>query len=430
MALSRSATRDSERHVKQKSVPVLPQDTHLDGKMISHMVFKILICYAIILTQMDNPFRKIMSRIGSLTSGTEGSAMGIDIGSSAIKVVEIKRKGGKVILETYGAIALGPYGSLDVGRVTNLPIDKIAEALKEVLKQAGIVTTVGAFSIPIQSSLIFTVALPTAVKESQMMSIISTEARKYIPVPITEVSLDYFTLPQKQSSFEEMNMPSVNSDAAKKEAEQTHILVVATQNDAIARQRSLISQASLSASFFEIEIFSSIRANFEHELSPVLLIDFGASRTKLSIVEFGMIRSYHTIDRGGADITDSVYKSLGITFAEAEKMKREFGLYGNPAQKNLSDIIRIHIDYIFSEANNVLLGYEKKNSRTINKVIFTGGGSLLKGLAEVAANNFRAEIEIGHPFSKVNAPAFLEKVLQTMGPEFAVALGLALRKLQ
>jgi Tfp pilus assembly PilM family ATPase len=208
------------------------------------------------------------------------------------------------------------------------------------------------------------------------------------------------------------------------------VLVVATQNDAVARYRSIISGCSLSASFFEIEIFSSIRANFEHELSPVLLIDLGASRTKISIVEFGMVKGYHTIDRGGADISNSISKSLSIPFVEAEKMKKEFGLFGNPAEKSLTDIIKVHTDYIFSETNNVLMGYEKKYNRTISKVIFTGGGALLKGLKEVAVNDFRAEIEIGHPFSKVSAPAFLDKVLLTMGPEFAVALGLALRKLQ
>ena len=111
-------------------------------------------------------------------------------------------------------------------------------------------------------------------------------------------------------------------------------------------------------------------------------------------------------------------------------MKKEFGLFGNPVQKTLADIIKVHIDYIFSETNNVLMGYEKKYNRTINKVIFTGGGALMKGLAEVANNNFRAEIEVGHPFNKVNAPEFLGKVLETMGPEFAVSIGLALRRLQ
>jgi type IV pilus assembly protein PilM len=379
---------------------------------------------------MDNPFKKIFSRISSLTSGAGDGAVGIDIGSSAIKVVEIKKKGGKTLLETYGAIALGPYDALDVGRVTNLSVEKTSEALKEVLKQSGVTTIGGAFSIPVQSSLIFTIELPATVKESEMATIIPTEARKYIPVPITEVSLDYFRLPQKEASFEEINTAVNSSDISQKPTDKINILVVATQNDAIAKHRSIVSQCSLTASFFEIEIFSSIRANFEHELSPVLLIDFGASRTKLSIVEFGMIKSYHTIDRGGADITDSISKSLSIPFSEAEKMKKEFGLFGNPVEKSLAEIIRIHIDYLFSETNNVLLEYEKKYNRIISKVMFTGGGALLKGLPEVAATNFRAEIEIGHPFSKVNAPAFLEKVLENIGPEFGVALGLALRKLQ
>ncbi|OGI68262.1 hypothetical protein A2738_02255 [Candidatus Nomurabacteria bacterium RIFCSPHIGHO2_01_FULL_42_15] len=379
---------------------------------------------------MNNIMNKIIDSIGSLAGGKEDGAIGIDIGSSAIKVVEIKRKGGRTVLETYGAVSLGPYDGLDVGRVTNLSVEKIATALKEVLKQSGVTATSGAFSIPIQSSLIFNIDLPTTVKESEMSTIIPTEARKYIPVPITEVSLDYFRLPQKESSFEEMNMTNENSDIPQKPVDKTSVLVVATQNDAIAKYRSIVSQCSLSASFFEIEIFSSIRANFEHELSPVLLMDFGASRTKLSIVEFGTIKNYHTIDRGGADITDSIAKSLSIPFSEAEKLKKEFGLFGNPVEKTLPDIIKIHIDYIFAETNNVLLGYEKKYNKIISKVIFTGGGSLLKGLSEVAANNFRAEIETGHPFSKVNAPEFLNKVLETMGPEFAVALGLALRKLQ
>ena len=375
---------------------------------------------------MDNPLKKIFSNINLLGGSSGGNAVGIDIGSSAIKVVEIKKKGGKAILETYGAIALGPYADLDIGRVTNLPPEKIAEALKEVLKQSGVTTSSAALSIPVQSSLIFTIELPAQIKENEIASIIPTEARKYIPVPITEVSLDYFVLPKKETSFEEANNPDLSSLLPDK----TEVLVVAIQNDTVSRYRSIVSQCSLEAGFFEIEIFSSIRANFEHELSPVLLMDFGASRTKLSIVEFGSVRSFHIINRGGAEITDAISKSLSVPFSKAEEMKKEFGLFGNPAEKNLSDIIKIHIDYIFSETNNVLLGYEKKYNRTISKIIFSGGGSLLKGLKEVAIDNFKAEIENGHPFSKVGAPAFLEKVLETMGPEFAVALGLALRRLQ
>ncbi|MCC7160531.1 type IV pilus assembly protein PilM [Candidatus Nomurabacteria bacterium] len=375
---------------------------------------------------MSNLLKDIFSGFSKIGGGGEESAVGVDIGSSAIKIVEVKKKGGKVILETYGAIALGPYADLDAGRVANLPVEKVISALQEVLKQSDVTSKNLAVSVPVQSSLIFTIELPAQIKESEISEIVPTEARKYIPVPITEVAIDYFILPKKEPSFEEMNAENDTQVTAEK----MNVLVVATQNDAVSKYRSIVSGCGLTPSFFEIEIFSSIRANFEHELSPVLLIDFGASRTKLSIVEFGMVKSYHTIDRGGADISNSISKSLTISFSEAEKMKKDFGLFGNPADKSLADIIKVHIDYIFSETNSVLLGYEKKYNRTISKVIFTGGGALLKGLKEVAENNFRAEIEMGRPFSKVSAPVFLEKVLLTMGPEFAVALGLALRNLQ
>ncbi len=375
---------------------------------------------------MDNPLKKFFSSSNLFGGGSGSSAVGIDIGSSAIKVVEIKTKGGKAVLETYGVISLGSYADLDNGRVTNLTSDKVIEALKEVLKQSGVTSNSVALSIPVRSSLIFTIELPSQIKESEIASIIPTEARKYIPVPITEVSLDYFVLPKKEASFEEANNPDIKvTDQTK-----TEVLVVAIQNEAVAKYRSLVSECALEAGFFEIEIFSSIRANFEHELSPVLLMDFGASSTKLSIVEFGTVKSFHIINRGGADISDAVSKSLSIPFSKAEEMKREFGLFENPMEKSLPDIIKIHTDYIFSETNNVLLGYEKKYGRAISKVIFSGGGSLLKGLKEIAVDNFKAEIEIGHPFSKVGAPAFLEKVLSATGPEFAIAIGLALRKLQ
>lgn len=376
---------------------------------------------------MDNPLKKIFGSGKSIFKGSDsGSAIGIDIGTSAIKVVEIKKKGSKAMLETYGSISLGSFYGTDAGRVTNLPTEKLIEALKIVLEQAGVSTNSAALAIPVQSSLIFTIELPFQMKESEIESIVSTEARKYIPMPITEVSLDYFILPNKAESFEETNNP----DIAVPQKARTEVLVVAIQNDIVSNYRTIVSQCALATTFFEIEVFSSIRSNFEHELSLVLMMDFGASRTKLSLVEYGILKSYHTINRGGADITESIARSLGMPFSKAEEIKKEFGLFENPNENSLAGIVKTHLDYIFSETNNVLLVHEKKYNQTISKVILTGGGSLLKGLKELSVNNFRAEIEIGRPFYKVGAPEFLEKILDVAGPEFAVALGIALRKLQ
>ncbi len=374
---------------------------------------------------MDNPLKKILSSASDLFSKESSeSAIGIDIGSSMIKVVQVKRKAGRAVLETYGAISLGPYADLEMGRITNLPVEKITEALKEVLVQSGVSTKSCALSIPVQSSLIFVLSLPPLIKENEIESIVKTEARKYIPIPISEVSLDYFVLPKKEPSFEEAHNLSNSSE------EKIEVLVVAIQNDAITNYRSLVSSLDLQAGFFEVEIFSSIRSNFEHELSPVLLMDFGASRTKLSIVEFGMVKNFHTVNRGGAIISEAISASLGIPFIKAEELKKEYGIFENPIEKSLPEIIKVHLDYIFSETNGVLLNYEKKYGRTISKVILTGGGSLMKGIKEIASNSFKAEVEIGRPFSKVVAPVFLDKVLEATGPEFANAIGLALRKLQ
>ena len=196
---------------------------------------------------MNNLLKNLFSSFSKIGGG-EDSAIGIDIGSSAIKVVEIKRKGGKAVLETYGAIALGPYAELDAGSVTNLPVEKSALALQEVLKQSGVTGTSLAMAIPIQSSLIFTIELPAQIQEAEIATIVPTEARKYIPVPMTEVSIDYFILPKKESSFEEMN----RTDSPTESVDKINVLVVATQNDAVAKYRSIVSQCGLSASFFEI----------------------------------------------------------------------------------------------------------------------------------------------------------------------------------
>src|SRR3989338_6868032 len=154
---------------------------------------------------MANLLKNILSGLSMFGGSGEESAVGIDIGSSAIKVVEIKKKKGKAVLETYGSITLGPYAGGEVGTVTNLPIEKVIEALKEVLKQSGTVTSSAALAIPVQSALIFSLELPPGVGEGELAQVVPTEARKYIPVPIDEVSIDYFLLPRKEPSYEEMN---------------------------------------------------------------------------------------------------------------------------------------------------------------------------------------------------------------------------------
>jgi len=380
---------------------------------------------------MDNSLQSIISKgLASITDMFGGdkntnSILGVDIGSSAIKVVQLKKKNGKAVLETYGAISLGPYGNTDIGSVTNLQTDDIVRAFIDVIKESNVTIKNGIIAIPSSASLIFTITLPDKITEDKFASVIPIEARKYIPVPITEVTLDWFVLPREVESSE-------NNIMSPKEApvvplDKTEVLVVAIHNDILTRYQEILKKTELHSDSFEMEVFSNIRSSFSHDLAPVLLMDFGASKTKLSIIEEGVVHVFHIVNRGGADITKNIASSMGISFAEAEKLKRTVGLDIN-SNPEVGDIIRLSMDYIFSDANGVVFAYQKKYNKNISKVILTGGGSLVKGLMDRAKVNFNTEVVYSNPFSKTEAPAFLAPILEISGPEFSVAVGLALRQ--
>src|SRR3990167_7165533 len=123
---------------------------------------------------MDNPFKKA---INSFFSKKGGSVLGIDIGTSSIKLVQLKRKGGKAILETYGEISLGSYAGFEIGRSTNLSTDKVSEALRDLIGEANVTTNDCGLSIPVSSSLITFIKLPQTA-EKQLQTVIPMEARK------------------------------------------------------------------------------------------------------------------------------------------------------------------------------------------------------------------------------------------------------------
>ena len=131
------------------------------------------------------------------------------------------------------------------------------------------------------------------------------------------------------------------------------------------------------------------------------------------------------------EITLMLSRALGVSVSKAESLKREIGLLGkDEAGKKISSVIESSIGYIFSESNRVLANYQKKYNRTISRVVLTGGGALLKGLPEYVSQWLSAETVFGDSFSKIETPAFLAPVLRDAGPEFSVAIGLALKKLQ
>ena len=127
----------------------------------------------------------------------EASVLGIDIGSSALKVVQVKKKHGRAVLETYGELALGPYATIEVGRAVSLPAEKMIEAIKDLMREAKTTTVQCGTALPLSASLITFVTIPQ-VPEKQIGEVVAIEARKYIPVPLNEVLLDYSVIPREE----------------------------------------------------------------------------------------------------------------------------------------------------------------------------------------------------------------------------------------
>lgn len=369
----------------------------------------------------------ILAQLKSLLGGNKDThAIGIDIGTSAIKVVELKREGDKAVLSTYGALSLGQYkegGSL--GQVTNLDIETLARALTDVLKETNITSRSMVIGIPAVSCIIFILQLPAEIEERNLATVIQGEARKFIPVPITDVTLDWYVIPRREESGIESRVLSESGGEAK-----MSVLVVATLNETLAKYTQTLQKANLPMDNLEIEVFSHIRSVLTRELFPVMIIDIGAAKTKLSIVEHGIVETFRLVNKGSQDMTLALAHALEMPFEKAEMLKKENGLIPSPEHPHVSDIVKTHLVDIFQEANANILAYEKRYNKTIGKVIFTGGGAMTKGLLEYAKESFSSELVIADPFAKVESPVFLQGVLKTTGPEFSIALGLALKKFQ
>lgn len=374
-------------------------------------------------------FDRVKSVLTAFQPGTE-SVIGVDVGSSYLKIVQLRRKGGRAVLETYGSIALGPYGGVEVGRATRLPHDKVAEALRDLMREAHVTTTKAAFSIPFSASLVATFDM-RVTDEKQLPVSVPLEARKYIPVPITEVNLDWWIVPEEPPVQETIGeAPSIDISAGSADAPKTFkILIAAAHNDALARFKEIARQGGVECGFFEIELFSAIRSLFPQDLMPHAVLDLGAGETKLYIVDRGLVRLSHIVNHGGQDITLAISRSLGLSMEDAEKKKRAEGLVGGPQGKERESLSAI-LSVIFSETNRALLNFEHKFGRRVTDVILTGGGANLLGIEAVAEQSLSVPAVRANPFKQVEAPAFLADVLASVGPEFTVAVGLAFRKLQ
>jgi type IV pilus assembly protein PilM len=357
----------------------------------------------------------LWNSVTGLFTPASKSMLGIDIGSSSIKVVQVRNVNGVMTLHTYGELALGPVADKPVGSTTSLSESEIAQAVRDIVSKSKCTTTQAVVAIPASASLMFMIELPRG-SESSLSEIVPNEARKYIPVPLTEVSLDWMVVPDMFVSEGESQTPNESP---------IHVLVAATRNESITLYSQAMASAGIAVQSFELEVFSLIRSCIRRELSPIALVDFGASKTKVSIIHHGAVFSTQMISRGSYALSQALERGLQISFDKAEEIKRSGGL--ESVIPSAPQIITPFVDQLFVEVAGIITRYEKEYHHAVEKMILVGGGSQLIGLPAHVQKTATMQVIGSNAFETLERPELLHEVLTHIDPSFAVSVGLAIK---
>ena len=344
--------------------------------------------------------------------------LGIDIGTSFVKMVEVSRFGNRRKLESYGSLPASvlydkKFRTFEKSSLLFSSKD-IARAITAIMEEAQIKTRQAIFSIPDFSTFFTNFELPPMSKE-ELQQAVRYEARQHVPLPLGEVTLDWQVIEGKTADERKTNLK---------------ILLVAVPNEVINQYREIASASNLELFALEAEAFSLFRSLVgEDEKGNVAIIDIGAQSTTCNIVENKVLKISHSFDMGGNELAKIISKGLNLEYSEAEDLKNKYGISGGEKEE-VKQVLLPLIDVILLEVQKIFDNFYRQGGKEVEKVILAGGIALLPGLKEYFAQTLKKETEIANPFSNLFYPPILEDTLKEMGPSYSIAVGTALRGLE
>ncbi|RJO59360.1 hypothetical protein C4546_02575 [Candidatus Parcubacteria bacterium] len=367
------------------------------------------------------------------------SYLGIDIGGSAIKLVELKSVNNRPTLVTYG---FAEKRSDLLKNSVSEEMRAIVEALKQVTKAARVSSRLAVTALPSFTVFSSIISLPQMSKK-ELMSAVKWEAKKFVPMPVEEMILDWEVLKedslaakvsginaQGQVNHKEANMPSPET-AGKTSAKDLKVLLTAAPKNLVQKYMEIFKAADLQLVALETEAFSVERSLIGHDKAPIMIVDIGAIATDIVVFSEGIPMLTRSIDVGGDTITKTIASTLRVNPERAEQFKRDFFISTQTAsQSNIPKAIEFVVNSITNEIRYVLNLYQNQNTgRNIEKIVLAGGSAFLTNLPEYFTKLFNIRTYIGDPWGRVAYPVELKPVWNEIGPRFAVAVGLALRQL-
>jgi len=333
---------------------------------------------------------------------------GLDIGSSNIKIIQLKKNKDK-----YQLIAFGSAPSTTKGLLSESESDitALAEVIKKLHKDLGIKNKDIAVALPQDQIFTRVITLPNLSNE-EIESALQWEAEQYVPIPLSEVIL----------SYEIVGKIKENS------TENVEVLLAAAPKSLVEKTIQILKIAGFNPISIEMEIMSIARSLISSDHQSVLIADFGAKATDLAVVEGSTIVLVHSIPTAGDALTRAISLELGLEFSQSEAYKRSYGVDPEKLEGKIVTALKPILNTIINEIKKTIQFYQGKD-KPIQRIIITGGGAALPEINTVLAKEFNLEVQIGDPFSRVIEDSLLSKIPAHERTLYSVAVGLAMKEI-
>lgn len=370
---------------------------------------------------------------------SQTSYLGIDIGTSSVKIVELANFKGRPRLITYGFVEKKP------AETKNIVDDALGTAtiIKEICAKSRTSSKKVIAALPNFSVFTSILNLPSLPKK-ELASAIGWEAKKIIPMPLEEIILDWKIIDEMEKTGSAVGGQMVGDQSSSLSEQQTNqiqkifsrpqknlrILLTGASKNLVKKYVDIFSTSNLSLLSLETESFTLIRSLIGNDKSIVMIVDLGATTSSISIVEKGIPVMNRSIEMGGVMITRAISNSLNVNFDRAEQFKQDLALGTETADNALPETVEKSFTPILNEIKYTLSVYQEQNKKKVEKIILTGGASLLGNLPGYLSKILNVNTYIGDPWARVIFPTELKPILDRLGAKFAVAIGLAMRDIE
>lgn len=338
----------------------------------------------------------------------------LDVGSNSIKLVQLKKVKKGWELEKLALAYLPPEAIVDGSIIDSMTVSNTVQDIvsENKVKITDIVTALTGHSVIIKK-----VNIP-AMSEDDLADSIQWEAEQFIPYPIGDVNLDFQILGDDPEGRGEME-----------------VMLVAVKKDVINDYTNVFKEAGLNPVVVDIDSFAienMLEINYAVDPEEIIaIVHIGASITSISILMGGMTVFTRSVPNGGNQVTEEIQRQFNISFKDAEDFKLGKAVEGldpgaldavlESVSHGMIGEIKRSIDFFLSGAPGLV----------VNRIVLSGGGAKAKGFKERVQEMTDMPVELANPFENIiaNPKKFDPEFLNEMGPNFAVAIGLAIRKM-